>query len=82
MRPWVKTGSKARARLEGQAQGRLRLGQEKLQSALKDIAEYAKSKPSMALGAALGTGLLIGQASGRSKRTIFYIKHVKPSEVR
>ena len=49
---------------------------------MKDISEYAKSKPSMALGAALGTGLLIGQASGRSKRTIFYIKHVKPSEVR
>ncbi len=69
-----------------QAKGKLQdaygQGQEKVQGALEDIAEYAKSKPWMALGAALGTGLLIGHASGRSKRKIVYVKHVKPSEVR
>ncbi len=69
-----------------QAKGKLQdaygQGQETLQSALDDIAEYARSKPWMALGAALGTGLLIGHASGRSKRKIVYVNRVKPNEVR
>ena len=69
-----------------QAKGKLQdaygQGQEKLQGVLEEIADYAKSKPWMALGAALGGGLLIGHVSGRSKRKIVYVKHVKPSEVR
>ncbi len=69
-----------------QAKGKLQnaygQGQEKVQGALGDIAEYAKSKPWMALGAALGTGLLIGHVSGRAKRKLVYVKHVKPSEVK
>ena len=69
-----------------QAKGKLQdaygQGQEKVQSALEDIAEYAKSKPWLALGAALGTGLLIGHASGRSKRKIVYVQRVKPNEAK
>ena len=69
-----------------QAKGKLQdaygQGQEKVQGAIGDIADYAKSNPWMALGAALGTGLLIGHVSGRSKRKIVYVKHVKPSEVK
>ena len=69
-----------------QAKGKLQdaygQGQEKVKSALEDIAEYSKSKPWMALGAALGTGLLIGHASGRSKRKIVYVQRVKPNEVK
>ena len=69
-----------------QAKGKLQdaygQGQEKVQSALDDIADYARAKPWMALGAALGTGLLIGHASGRSKRKVVYVSRVKPSEVK
>ena len=69
-----------------QAKGKLQdaygQGQEKLQGALADVAEYAKAKPWMALGAALGTGLLIGHASGRSKRRVVYVSRVKSGEVK
>ena len=69
-----------------QAKGKLQdaygQGRETLEDTLGDIAEYARSNPWMALGAALGAGLLIGHASGRSKRKIVYVKRVKPSEVR
>ena len=69
-----------------QAKGKLQdaygQGQEKVQGALGDIADYAKANPWMALGAALGTGLLIGHVSGRSKRKIVYVSRVKPSEVK
>ena len=69
-----------------QAKGKLQdaygQGQEKLQGALEDIAEYAKAKPWTALGAALGAGLLIGHASGRGKRKVVYVQRVKPNEVK
>ena len=69
-----------------QAKGKLQdaygQGQEKLQGALEDIVEYTKSNPWLALGAALGTGLLLGHASGRSKRKVVYVQRVKPSEVK
>ena len=68
--------------VKGKVQDAYGQGQEKLQGALEDIVEYTKSNPLLALGAALGTGLLIGHASGRSKRKIVYVKHVKPSEIR
>ena len=69
-----------------QAKGKLQdaygQGQEKVQGALEDIAEYAKSNPWLALGAALGTGLLLGHASGSSKRKIVYVSRVKPNEAK
>ena len=69
-----------------QAKGKLQdaygQGQEKVQGALADIADYAKANPWMAMGAALGTGLLIGHVSGRSKRRTVYVSRVKPSEVK
>ena len=68
--------------VKGKLQDAYGQGQETLQGALDDISDYAKSKPWMALGAALGAGLFIGHISGRSKRKIVYVKHVKPSEVR
>ncbi len=79
------TSTQASGQME-QAKGKLQdaygQSQEKVQSALEDIAGYAKSKPWLALGAALGTGLLIGHASGRSKRKIVYVQRVKPNEVK
>ena len=69
-----------------QAKGKLQdaygQGQEKVQGVLEEIADYAKASPWMALGAALGTGLLLGHVSGRSKRRIVYVNRVKPSEVK
>ena len=67
--------------VKGKLQNAYGQGQETLQGALEDIAKYAKSNPWMALGAALGTGLLIGHASGRGKRKVVYVKRVKPNEV-
>ena len=67
---------------EGKLQDAYGRGQEKLQGALEDIVEYTKAKPWLALGAALGTGLLIGHASGRSKRKVVYVQRVKPTEVK
>ena len=67
---------------KGKLQDAYGQGQEKVQGALGDIADYAKANPWMALGAALGTGLLIGHVSGRSKRKIVYVSRVKPNEVK
>ena len=68
--------------VKGKAQDAYGQGQEKLQNAVSDIVAYTKSNPWMALGAALGTGLLVGHISGRSKRKIVYVQRVKPSEVK
>ena len=68
--------------VKGKAQDAYGQGQVKLQGALDDIVDYTRSKPWMALAAALGTGLLIGHASGRSKRKVVYVQRVKPTEVK
>ena len=67
---------------KGKLQDAYGQGRQKVHSAVGDIAEYASTKPWMALGAALGTGLLIGHASGRGKRKVVYVSRVKPSEVK
>ena len=66
----------------GKAQDSYGQAIQQLQKAQGDIEAYAAAKPWMALGAALGTGLLLGHVSGRSRRRIVYIHRVKPSEAR
>lgn len=48
---------------------------------LSDISDYTKANPWMALGAAFGTGLLIGRLKGASKRKITYVRKVRPEEI-
>ena len=67
---------------KGKVQDAYGQGQDKLQDALEDISDYTQANPWMALGAALGTGLLIGHIAGRSKRKVVYVQRVKPNEVR
>ena len=49
--------------------------------AITDVSEYTKANPILALGAALGTGLLIGRLQGGRKRKITYVRKVKPEEM-
>ena len=50
-------------------------------TAVADVETYTKANPWLALGAALGTGLLVGHSLGRSKRRVVYVRKVKPAEV-
>ena len=56
-------------------------GLERAQSAAADIEAYARAKPWMALGAALGTGLLVGHFTGRAGQKVVFVRKVKSSEV-
>ena len=56
-------------------------GLEHAQSAVADIEAYARAKPWMALGAALGTGLLVGHLAGRAGQKVVFVRKVKSSEV-
>ncbi len=75
-----------------QAEGQTGLTVDKLQAAYDerldqvikagaDIEAYTKANPWLALGAALGTGLLIGHGLGRSKRRVVYVRKVKAGEI-
>ena len=66
----------------GKAQDSYGQAVQQLQKVQGDIEAYASAKPWMALGAALGAGLLIGHVSGRSRRRIVYVHKIKPSEAR
>ena len=56
-------------------------GLERAQSAAADIEAYARAKPWMALGAALGTGLRVGHLIGRAGQKVVFVRKVKSSEV-
>ena len=75
-----------------QAEGQTGLTVDKLQAAYDkrleqvikagaDIEAYTKAKPWLALGAALGTGLLVGNGLGRGKRRVVYVRKVKAGEL-
>ena len=66
----------------GKAQDSYGQAIQQLRKVQGDIEAYASAKPWMALGAALGVGLLIGHANGRSHRRIVYVHKVKPSDAR
>ncbi len=66
----------------GKAQDTYGQAVQQLQKVQGDIQAYASLKPWTALAAALGTGLLIGHVSGRSRRRIVYVHRVKPSEAK
>ena len=54
---------------------------EQIGAAITDVSDYTKANPWLALGAAFGTGLLIGRLQGGRKRKITYVRKVKPEEM-
>ncbi len=54
---------------------------EQIGAAITDVSAYTKANPWLALGAAFGSGLLIGRLKGSRKRKITYVRKIKPEEM-
>ena len=56
-------------------------GAGEVQDALAKLEAYAKANPWIAIGAALGTGLLVGRITARTRGEVVFVRKVPAGEV-